>query len=439
VSRGVKSKEKTVRCEAYGWWDGDRRSGSCTFERVTFTQDTKLNIERIGHPELTDEDFDEIRFEGSAISLVHPDILRKFPNIKRIVHWSELQNQDKLENCMNITDLSLFLLVFAGISSNTFADCKSLMNLGIESSNLTILPDGLFINQRNLQALEFRGRNIKLRVNAFEGLQSLSILRLAEVSLYQTEENFFHKLRIKRLEYKIGGFPIELIKSHETLEELSISFTRIGRLSEDFFAILRTLKLRTLDLYGNEIAIVESVVDLPNVERIYLFGNEIKELPANSFSGCPRLTYLNIGRNPISSLRGNEFNMLSGLKELYLDELQLTSIAPNTFHPLKSLVVLDMRLSFKGDMVNIEKELFMKSANLKWLLLSNNKIHAIHPESFDNLKGLNRIDLRSNKCVDKSFWAQQNETLDMNIVKASLKTCFENYLMQQVNGDQFAQ
>jgi Leucine-rich repeat (LRR) protein len=191
------------------------------------------------------------------------------------------------------------LIGLAEVSSKTFADCRSLESLKIQFNSLKDLPDGFFSNQINLQDLELGGENIKLSVNAFEGLQSLSILKLWLMDLNQIEENFFHKLNIKRLEYNLYRqsshaftFPIESLKSHKTLEELLIYTADLSQLPEDFFATLRTLKLKTLVLTWNMITSAEAFVDLPNVERIDLSVNDIKELPANSFSGCPKLTHL---------------------------------------------------------------------------------------------------------------------------------------------------
>ncbi len=430
---GVKLQVKNVQCKTSSrYWDDNRSWKTCDFYYVNFTQTTKLNIERTGEPELADEDIDGIWFWSSDFSLVHSDILRKFPNIELIIVGSEneLYNLDRLENCMNITHLDLSWIDLTRISSSTFADCRSLENLIIRSDVLKDLPDGLFKNQKNLQFLELRGKNIKLSMNPFEGLRSLSTLRLGEMDLNQIEENFFHKLNIKRLEYRLFpetyafAFPIESIKSHETLEELIVDGANMSQLPENFGSILRTLKLKTLILRDSKITSAEPFVDLPIVERIDLSVNDIEELPANSFSGCPKLTYLSLLFNPISSFRGDEFNLLSGLNLLDLYNTQLTSIAPNTFHQLKSLEWLNMNRFFKGDEFVIEKELFMHSTNLRGLNLINNNITAIHPESFDNLKRLIDLQLRLNKCVDRDF---RTETLNMT---KELQTCFENYPKQ---------
>jgi Leucine-rich repeat (LRR) protein len=231
------------------------------------------------------------------------------------------------------------------------------------------------------------------------------------MDLNKIEGNFFHKLDIKKFEYNLFyrqhalPFPIELIKGHKILEELYISLTHVDLPLEDFIVILRTLKLRIVELLGNRITSAEPFVDLPTVEQIDLRSNNIRGLPANSFSGCPKLTYLNLADNPLSTLKGNEFKLLTGLKELLLSYTDLTSIAPNIFHPLKSLEKLKMLASFIGDQFIIEKELFMHSRNLTYLDLWYFKITAIHPEAFDNLKSINRLHLWGNKCVDREFRA----------------------------------
>jgi Leucine-rich repeat (LRR) protein len=131
-------------------------------------------------------------------------------------------------------------------------------------------------------------------------------------------------------------------------------------------------------------------------------------------------------------LRGDEFNQLSGLQKLELLHAKLTSIAPTSFHPLKSLETLNLVGSFSVN-YTIGKELFMSSTNLKELHLSDNNIQAIHPEAFDHLHSLILLDLSGNYCVNNEFWNEENDRiLDMTLVKQELKTCFGNFASQKV-------
>jgi Leucine-rich repeat (LRR) protein len=438
VFRGVKLEEKTIQCEGGRSWDDDRDRWRawCGFKNVTFNQDTKLNIERIGLPGLTDGDIDDIWFRSSSVFLFHSNILAIFPNIREVRLNSEnkLNNPEKFENCQDITDLTLKLKDFDGISSNTFDDCKKLESLRIEIDSLTDLPDGLFRNQENLRTLKLSG-NSALRVSSFEGLKSLNEFYLASMDVSQVEENFFQSLNIKRLFYggidKDHTFPIKSLKSQETIEELAIIGLNLSQLPANFGPILRSMKkLRKIEFSENSIRSVEAFVDLPNVEWINLTNNKIVELPYNAFKGCPRLAFLYLESNPIKALRGDEFNQLSGLKELILTNTKLTSIPPTTFHPLRSLESLELSGAFTGTNNIISKELFMSSTNLIALGLAGNNIHAIHPEAFANQQKLIYLDLRGNICVGILF-RNSEKLIDMTRVREKLKTCFENFFSQK--------
>ncbi len=432
-----------MQCTAVKYWTEDRfrrRMFQCNFRNVTFDQDTKLNIERIGLPEATDESFTEMWFYGSSISLVHPDILAKFPNTDQIsldsrgypeAELSELTGQDKIENCGNIKKLELeYLKDFSGITSDTFTDCKKLESLRIATNSLIDLPDGLFKNQANLRELNLKDKHLKLRVSPFEGLKNFK-LSFRFMDLKEIEENFFQSLNITTLSY--GGnqdhfdeytFPIESLNSQETIEHLDIVMTNLSRLPDNFGPILGSMKqLKEINLKKNLIGSVEAFVDLPNVESINLNQNKIVELPANAFKGCPRLSVLKLSENPIKALRSDEFVQLTGLMKLDFSFTRMTSIGPTTFHPLKSLETLDLNGALKsGQLNNIEKELFINSTKLRSLDLSSNRIQAIHPEAFKSLRDLHHLELSGNKCVNEYFRNPRDK-----IIEEKLEKCFANF------------
>jgi hypothetical protein len=81
-----------------------------------------------------------------------------------------------------------------------------------------------------------------------------------------------------------------------------------------------------------------------------------------------------------------------------------------------------MKYSFGGSSFIVEKELFMHLTNLKVLDLFYGKIHAIHPEAFDNLEKLTSLVMSANRCTSEDFTVQPNGTLDWEIVKGELET-----------------
>ncbi len=120
ILRVVELEGKLIKCEEYGvassngdTWD------ECHFKNVQFDNDTELQI----YPPVDEpEKIEAFRFESSSIFLVHPYLLSDFPNVREIrleKSTVELINQEKLENCENITRLDLYLNNFTRVSSNT--------------------------------------------------------------------------------------------------------------------------------------------------------------------------------------------------------------------------------------------------------------------------------------------------------------------------------
>jgi hypothetical protein len=87
----------------------------------------------------------------------------------------------------------------------------------------------LFKYQQNLKDLYLNAKDVKLRVQPFEGLTSLSQLVLLSMDLNQMEEGFFRSLKIKKLEYTgIKSqyiFPIESLNAQPTKRTEGIEIT----------------------------------------------------------------------------------------------------------------------------------------------------------------------------------------------------------------------
>jgi hypothetical protein len=205
VIRGAKLEQKTIQCKAGRPILWERWKTQYTFKNISFNRDTKLKIEWSGLNDAFDEYFYQVWFYSSSVSLIHPDILGKFPNTKEIYlidsTLNDLDKIENIENCQNITAFKLQAKDLTGIPSNTFSDCKNLESLKIGTKSLIDLPEGLLKYQENLQYLELAGKDLKLRMSPFEGLKSLAELKLRSANLIQVEENFFQSLNIRRLKY----------------------------------------------------------------------------------------------------------------------------------------------------------------------------------------------------------------------------------------------
>jgi Leucine-rich repeat (LRR) protein len=410
ILRGVEPQVRRLQCTAWAnVFEGELFSAGCTFRNVSISEIDKLEIERIGpaSPNLTDSDIKHISFENSSVYLIHPDLLAKFPNIETVnLRDGEWQNQKILVNC-NIERLSFHLTNVRGISNTTFLNCPELKILDVDTVSIVDFPDGVFKSLRNLRELFLTINGLNLRVKAFEGLDNLRSIYLNSI-IGDIEENFFHSLtNLRHILFfphessYTQDFPFELLRSHPSLGSLQLGFVNMSQIPENFLPILRTWKnLTDLDLSHNLIETVEPFVDLPNLQWLVLWNNNIREIPANAFKGCPKVTTLYLSENPISSLPSDAFNQLSELRELSLSRIQLKRLEANTFQA---------------------------TPQLSYLYLHNNQIDAIHPNVFDHLKHLISLQLRNNTCVNEDFEAPENEVLDIQLVKEKLRVCFENF------------
>ncbi|XP_012378266.2 vasorin [Dasypus novemcinctus] len=108
----------------------------------------------------------------------------------------------------------------------------------------------------------------------------------------------------------------------------------------------------------------------PNTTGLYVFGNGITTLDADSFAGLPGLQLLDLSQNQIASLPSGVFQPLAGLSNLDLTANRLREVTNETFRGLR---------------------------HLERLYLGKNCIHHIQPGAFDTLSHLLELKLQDNE------------------------------------------
>lgn len=83
----------------------------------------------------------------------------------------------------------------------------------------------------------------------------------------------------------------------------------------------------------------EWFVDLTNLTHLYLWSNEISEIPNGAFRNQVKLRVLHVGSNKISRL--NSFGTLPLLNRFTIDANILNEIEPNFFQNFPVLNVFD--------------------------------------------------------------------------------------------------
>jgi Leucine-rich repeat (LRR) protein len=113
------------------------------------------------------------------------------------------------------------------------------------------------------------------------------------------------------------------------------------------------------------------------------------------FRNKTNLKQLFIGNNKLTTLANGSFNGLNKLEELYLDSNTLTTIAPGSFDDLASLKLLDLN----SNSLRRVEGWFQNLYNLEALVINSNNINTIMPNAFSGLTNLRSLNLYGNPLV----------------------------------------
>ncbi|KAM6976668.1 slit homolog 3 protein [Aplochiton taeniatus] len=356
----------------------------------------------------------EIRLEQNLIKSIPAAAFSPYKKLKRI---------DLSKN--QITD----------IAADAFSGLRSLTSLVLYGNKISELPKGVFEGLTSLQLLLLNANKINcLRVNTFQDLQSLNLLSLYDNKLQTISKGLFTPLRsIKTLHLAQNPFmcdchlkwladylfdnPIETSGarcSHpRRLANKRISqvkgkkFRCTGtedyrsRLSGECFQDLvcpercrcegtvvdcSNLKLThvpphipehttDLRLNDNDISVLEATgtfKKLPNLKKINLSNNKLRDIREGSFDGAASVQELLLISNKLQGLQGRMFRGLTGLKTLMLRSNQISCVDNGTFTGLSSVRLLS---------------------------LYDNRISTVAPGAFATLHSLSTINLLSNPFV----------------------------------------
>lgn len=172
---------------------------------------------------------------------------------------------------------------------------------------------------------------------------------------------------------------------------LTIARGNLDRIPSRAFTLLPEVTI--LRLSGNKIKTVEpeSFKGL-NLKQLYLNDNQLSQVGRSDFKELDSLEKLDLSLNKITTIDAKAFEKLSHLVELNLAFNSLKKV-PTAVNSLVSLKVL--RLD-NNQIATVSAGDFVRLSNLEQLLLNDNKISRIESGGFEGLTSLKQIDLRSN-------------------------------------------
>jgi len=275
--------------------------------------------------------------------------------------------------CSEVTNLNLFSNRLSSVSADAFITLSDVENINLGYNMLTTLPENVFSSQQNLLTL-YLGNNPfqNIPADVFRPLQNLRTLDLINAN--------------------IDEINIQWFTSSVNLYELYLSNNRIT-LSANSFVGLGGLNVLSLAFNGISEFPVGAWNGLPNLQSLYLYGNNIGNLEEDSFPELGQLTQLDISENPIEAIEDGAFRGLQNLTSLYMAFCGLRQLNSNSFEDLENVNFIDLEFN------NIEElphGVFMPMQNLNYVGLFNNRLKTVRRNSFGSLTGLQTLDMEAN-------------------------------------------
>lgn len=125
----------------------------------------------------------------------------------------------------------------------------------------------------------------------------------------------------------------------------------------------------------------------------------------------------------VNRIHETAFTGLTELVFLYLYDNEIHELPVNVFRPLTSLNLIYLSDNL---LESLDGRIFEANTELQEIILDRNQINAIGRNFLDTFLSLQTLYVNENRCVDNR-WHYGAEGADMDVIRAGLATCFDNF------------
>ncbi|XP_075216826.1 chaoptin [Lycorma delicatula] len=279
------------------------------------------------------------------------------------------------------------------LDSSAFGDLGLLETLTLEHNNIVTIRKRAFSGLNNLQLLDLSHNHIEqLQIEQFKNLENLRIVYMSHNHIRSLPRDAFQKTKLERIDLSNNEFVVmpsnSLGEVGFTLRHLDISYNHIEHLDSTMFSDMPFLT--TLNLEHNKLTILPDNVfsSLAGLLKLNIGNNPLRANFKELFHYVQRLRHLNLAN---TGLRITPILPLPNLVRLNLSSNLIKDVSNNAvegLHGLRQLVLSQNRLT------SVPSQAWVHTPLLKSLDLSYNPIKMLTKESFAGLERLQVLNVQ---------------------------------------------
>ncbi|XP_078488415.1 leucine-rich repeats and immunoglobulin-like domains protein 3 [Ciona intestinalis] len=306
---------------------------------------------------------------------------------------------------LRVLDLSFNTI--RGIRSNTFINQGNLTELYLHKNNITTVNEHAFAGLVSLETLSL-GRN---RIG--NGRNGLKYFAPSEVLASNAEcIGNLSKLRFLDLSRnRINHIKGLAFNGMCQLRTLLLHGNRISNLKDASFYSLKALT--TLRMDDNRIRSVDMgwLYDLKSLEKLSLSRNKVNSISSGAWKLCKEIRHLNLSHNDLTTIISKQFESLTVMQTLDLSRNAIVAMEKEAFYGLRKLKKLVLSRNLISSSVEDLGGIFRGLESIETLLMNNNRIRSLSPDTFVGADKLVYLDLRNNNITsvqNKTFQTMKN-------------------------------
>ncbi|XP_060603420.1 leucine-rich repeat-containing protein 15-like [Ruditapes philippinarum] len=294
-------------------------------------------------------------------------------------------------------------------------DLPELQSFRMSLNDLRVIKGGDFEGATSLMSLDLSMNSIsKVYKHGFRGLENVETISLNGNKITEIGQILRNTPALKTL--RLGNNEIEVITENDfeknnMIKMLDLSHNKIMSIHGNAFKNMDML--RYLILSNNPITSLPDLTFSSTMLSLADFSNcQLENVPRTM---PPSLTDYRLGNNLITSINDDDFNNITQLNLLTLNDNKINFIAHRSFGNLENLKELwlsrnDMVYIPRGlpqgliklfidnnQVVELEPMLFKEDSKLKELSLEQNKVRKVHQDSLKYLNDLEKLNLQGNQ------------------------------------------